>query len=121
MTNESNQDYLTTLRLMVEAAQRLFLLKLLEDLLSFYHKGDKKPSDIDPAIIRFFECAKARYDDPSFRHTLELATASLKKASDLKGKELGITMPTEVSNRYITLIDDLNRQLARLDEEISQP
>lgn len=115
MTDESNQDALATLRQMVILAQQLALLNLLKNLLNFYRKGD-----IAPMIIRLIEYEKARFNDPSFRHTLELVTASLTKVTEREDKELSSTMPTEQSNRYTALIDDLNRELARLDEEISQ-
>lgn len=118
MPNESNQDAVTTLRLMAEAAQQLFLLDMLRILFKGISLGDISPSS--PAIIRFIECAKTRFDDPSFRHTWELVTASLIKASEREELELGSTMPTAEIDRYITLIDNMNRQLARLDELISQ-
>lgn len=122
MTNEeSNQDAVTTLRLMAEAAQQLALLELLKNLLKTISQGDIKPNDIAPTIKTLNEYAKARFNDPTFRHTWERISTSLTKASEREGCVLGITMPTEVSSRYITLIDDMNRELARLDELISQP
>jgi hypothetical protein len=112
MSDGNNCDSLTTLHRMTVLCQQLLLLDMRQEKLGTV-EGDVNRSDV----------SQTRFGDPSFRHTWESLAAALTKAAEREAKELTDTMPTKEGNRYMALIHDvesLNRQLARIDELISQ-